>query len=71
MNNKAIVVKVKKNPYGEITDVVLDNGNVYSISEAISMVDAGIIEGAGFDGNSSKVSTSEKISNVDKLDILD
>ena len=36
-NAKAKVVKVKKNQDGDITDVMTDNGNVYSIDEAIMM----------------------------------
>jgi hypothetical protein len=43
--NKAKIVKVKKNPDGDITDVMIDNGNVYSIDEAITMVKDHLIEG--------------------------
>lgn len=45
MDNKAKVSKVKKNNDGDITDIMLDNGNVYSINEAIMMVKDGLIEG--------------------------
>ncbi|MFL0267483.1 DUF3892 domain-containing protein [Candidatus Clostridium radicumherbarum] len=45
MDNKSKVQKVKKNPDGDITDVMLDNGNVYSIDEAIMMTRDGLIEG--------------------------
>ncbi len=45
MDNKSKVVKVKKNNDGDITDVMLENGNVYSIDEAIMMVKDDLIEG--------------------------
>jgi tRNA-dihydrouridine synthase len=44
-SNKAKIVKVKKNPDGDITDVMMDNGNVYSIDEAIMMVSDHLIDG--------------------------
>lgn len=44
-NNKSKISKVKKNPDGDITDVMLDNGNVYSIDEAIMMTKDHLIEG--------------------------
>ncbi|AGY75746.1 DUF3892 domain-containing protein [Clostridium autoethanogenum] len=45
MSDKSKVIKVKKNPQGDITDVMLENGNVYSIDEAIMMTKDGLIEG--------------------------
>ncbi|GIM30362.1 hypothetical protein CPJCM30710_30280 [Clostridium polyendosporum] len=45
MNDKSKVIKVKKNPHGDITDVMLENGNVYSIDEAIMMAKDDLIEG--------------------------
>lgn len=45
VDNKSKVVKVKKNNDGDITDVMLENGNVYSIDEAIMMVKDDLIEG--------------------------
>ncbi|MBZ4687193.1 MAG: hypothetical protein JG764_826 [Clostridiales bacterium] len=45
MQNKAKIVKVKKNSDGDITDVMLEDGNVYSINEAIMMAKDDIIEG--------------------------
>lgn len=45
MSDKSRIVKVKKNPDGDITDVMIDNGNVYSIDEAIMMTRDGLIEG--------------------------
>jgi hypothetical protein len=44
-DNKAKITKVKKNPDGDITDVMLDNGNVYSIDEAIMMTKDDLIAG--------------------------
>lgn len=44
-SNKSKIIKVKKNPDGDITDVMTDNGNVYSIDEAITMVKDEVIEG--------------------------
>ena len=43
--DKAHIIKVKKNPNGDITDVMFENGNVYSINEAIMMAKDGLIEG--------------------------
>jgi hypothetical protein len=45
MDDKSKIIKVKKNPDGDITDVMLENGNVYSINEAIMMTRDGLIEG--------------------------
>lgn len=45
MDNKSKIIKVKKNQDGDITDVMLDNGNVYSVNEAIMMTKDGLIEG--------------------------
>lgn len=45
MDNKSKILKVKKNPEGDITDVMLDNGNTYSIDEAIMMTKDGLIQG--------------------------
>ena len=45
MSDKSKVIKVKKNSQGDITDVMLENGNVYSIDETIMMVKDGLIEG--------------------------
>lgn len=39
------VVKVKKNSDGDITDVMLDNGAVHSVTEAISMTKDEMIDG--------------------------
>lgn len=39
------IVKVKKNSDGDITDIMLDNGNVCPINQAISMVKDNLIEG--------------------------
>lgn len=39
------IIKVRKNSEGDITDVMLVNGNVYSINEAIMMAKDGLIQG--------------------------
>lgn len=44
-NGKAKIIKVKKNADGDITDIMTDNGNVYSVDEAIMMAKDNIIEG--------------------------
>jgi len=41
----AEIIKVRKNSSGDITDVMLDNGNIYSINEAIMMAKVGLIQG--------------------------
>ena len=45
MQDTAKIIKVKKNPDGDITDVMLQNGNVYSIDEAVTMAKDGLISG--------------------------
>lgn len=45
MDNKSKIVKVKKNPDGDITDVMLENGNVYSIDQAIDLAKDHLLEG--------------------------
>lgn len=45
MDNKSKVVKVKKNHDGDITDIMMENGNIYSIDEAIMMAKDHLIEG--------------------------
>lgn len=45
MSDKSKVIKVKKNSQGDITDVMLDNGSVCSINEAINMAKDDLIEG--------------------------
>lgn len=45
MSDQAKITKVRKNSSGDITDVMMDNGNIYSINEAIMMAKDGIIEG--------------------------
>jgi hypothetical protein len=42
---KAKIVKVKKNSTGDITDVMISTGNIFSINEAIALVNDGVIEG--------------------------
>lgn len=38
------IEKVRRNPAGDITDVML-NGNIYSINQAIMLAQDGLIEG--------------------------
>jgi hypothetical protein len=45
INNKSKIIKVRKNREGDITDVMIDNGNVYSIDEAITLAKDHLIEG--------------------------
>lgn len=45
MDEKSKVIKVRKNNDGDITDVMLENGNVYSIDEAIMMAKDDLIQG--------------------------
>ncbi|HPT77392.1 MAG TPA: DUF3892 domain-containing protein [Defluviitaleaceae bacterium] len=45
MSHKSKITKVKKNSEGDITDVMLDDGSVYPIDEAIEMVKDDLIEG--------------------------
>ena len=44
MQDKTRIIKVKKNSDGEITDVMMENGNVYSINDAIMMAKDNLIE---------------------------
>ncbi|MFT8313855.1 MAG: DUF3892 domain-containing protein [Clostridium sp.] len=45
MSDKSKILKVKKNSQGDITDVMLENGSVHSIEEAITMTRNGDIDG--------------------------
>lgn len=45
MSDKCKITKVKKNKDGDITDVMLENGSVHSIEDAIIMTKSGSIEG--------------------------
>lgn len=36
-SNKTRIVKVRKNSDGDITDVMVENGTVYSVTDAITM----------------------------------
>lgn len=45
MNDATKIVKVRKNSAGDITDVMLQNGNIFSINEAIMMARDNKIEG--------------------------
>lgn len=43
--NNITVSKVRKNSEGDITDVMLSNGEAYSIEEAVDMTKKGLING--------------------------
>ena len=45
MENRSKITKVKKNNEGDITDIMLDDGNVYSVNEAINMAKNHLIDG--------------------------
>lgn len=45
MQDRTRIIKVRKNNEGDITDVMLENGNVYSINEALVMARDGLIQG--------------------------
>lgn len=45
MNSKSKISKVRKNKDGDITEVMLQDGNVYSIEDAITMARANKLEG--------------------------
>jgi hypothetical protein len=45
MDSKSKIMRVKKNGEGDITDIMLDNGNVYSINDAIMMAKDNLIDG--------------------------
>ncbi len=45
MSDRTKIIKVKKDNSGDITDVMMENGNVYSINEAIMMAKDNLIEG--------------------------
>lgn len=42
---KNTISKVRKNSDGDITDIMLSNGDAYSIKEGINMAKNGMIEG--------------------------
>ena len=45
MSETTKITKVKKNSDGDITDVMLENGNTYSVNEAIMMAKDHQLEG--------------------------
>lgn len=44
MDNRLLVVKVKRNSNGRVTDVMLNNGEVHPIDEALRMSGDGLVE---------------------------
>lgn len=49
MNSTSRIIKVKKNTKGDISDVMLDNGTVCPLGEAIKMTKEGKIEGVNIE----------------------
>jgi len=49
MQDTTKIVKVRKNKDGDITDVMLKNGNIFSTNEAIMMARDNKIEGVNVD----------------------
>ncbi|SHJ17517.1 Protein of unknown function [Geosporobacter subterraneus DSM 17957] len=45
MDVKAKIIKIRKNAQGDITDVMLNDGNVYSVNDAIALAKDHKIEG--------------------------
>ncbi|OPJ57076.1 DUF3892 domain-containing protein [Alkalithermobacter paradoxus] len=71
MEYKSKITKVKKNSDGDITDVMLENGNVYSIEEAISMAKNELIEGVNVGQAKNGREFLRSNPNGDKSDNLD
>ena len=71
MNNKTVITKVRKNPEGDITDVMLGDGNVYAINDAISMAKDGLIEGVNVGRAKNGREYLRSNPNGDKSDNLD
>ncbi len=44
MEGKTRIIKVKKNTDGDIIDVMMENGNVYSVNDAITMAKDHLIQ---------------------------
>lgn len=44
MASRALVVRVKKDSNGNVKDIMLDNGQIHSIDEALEMSRKGLIE---------------------------
>ena len=42
---KTKIVKVKKDSTGDITDVMIETGNIFTLNEAIMLIKDGVIEG--------------------------
>lgn len=68
---KSKIIKVKRNPEGDITDVMLENGNVYSINEAIMMAKDNLIEGVNVSHAKNEREYLRSNPNGDKSDNLD
>ena len=71
MNNKTKIVKVRKNNQGDITDVMLQDGNVYAIEDAIMMAKDHLIEGVNVGKARNGREYLRSNPNEDKSDNLD
>ncbi|KXZ39758.1 Protein of unknown function [Alkalithermobacter thermoalcaliphilus JW-YL-7 = DSM 7308] len=65
------IVKVRKNSDGDITDVMLDNGSIYCVDEAIKMVKSGSIDGVNVGQAKNGREFLRSNPNQDKSDNLD
>lgn len=76
MADKTRITKVRKDSNGDITDVMLDNGNVYPIDQAIALVKDETIDGVnvGKAKNGREYLRSnpngDKNDNLDNLDVF-
>jgi hypothetical protein len=71
MNDKTKIVKVRKNNQGDITDVMLQDGNVYAIEDAIMMAKDHRIEGVNVGKSRNGREYLRSNPNEDKSDNLD
>jgi hypothetical protein len=71
MNDKTKIVKVRKNNQGDITDVMLQDGNVYAIEDAIMMAKDHRIEGVNVGKARNGREYLRSNPNEDKSDNLD
>lgn len=71
MDGKTKITKVRKNPDGDITDVILTDGNVYSVDQAIILARDGVIEGVNVGRAKNGREYLRSNPNGDTLDNLD
>lgn len=53
MDKKSKIIKVKKNTNGDIIDVMIENGDIYSINEVTILAQYGLLEGVNISDNKS------------------